>query len=358
MPDSLDVILVGAGHAFEEHYAKPLSSGALSFPLRILGVVDTEYWSERIANQQLFANAWKVQTLERIPSRDIRDDVVVMVLTPDHYPIIAFAANIGFRRFFVEKPLVSRDEEVARLEELISQNGLEVYAVEAFIPKTLPLRFARGQLAADLRHVFVSSSHDGKSDLVGTIEGAAVEILEGDDFCLPDLARRPWLEHDREIGGMLRDLGTHAFAPLLESGVIEANPTIHHVGLAKLADNRATLRVLVPGEVEMHVTALLSGVGDVPVNATFGKVPLHGGLWSLAVRGSRGMFYAGLRSGQPSVFVKNDGTVTTFSLSEHPTIVMLEEAKMFFDKKIAGDGHVSALFESLRIASRLRAMYT
>lgn len=350
-----DLIVVGAGQAFQEHYAKILAEMP---DLRVVGIVDKE---TKLISKEMFGGVWERAEVGEIPGEAIRPDVAVIILTPDHYPVIVELARLGFKFIMVEKPLVSRDEEVSRVVELVDEQQLRLYAIDFYIPKLFPLSVASGKLEeGDPRFKFVNSTGIiSPAHFLGNIEGIGVQVIEAGNFCLPDLEKRPWLERDLAIGGMLRDLGTHALAPLVAAGLLTDAAQVHDVKLARISSNRSSL---VPihdySEVELYVSALLTTEDDIPIHVAFGKVPFRGGIWSLEIRGDQGMFYAGLRTGQPAVLVSNKGASVFLSLAASTYRIVIEEALMYFRGELPGfDGNVGAFYVSMEILRKMREQY-
>ena len=359
MNDNLtSMVVIGAGRAFLLHYLKPLAD----LPVRILGIVDPAF-SEENKSHEILRTAWVVSSVDEMPDEARTPEVIALVLTPDHYPLIVELAAAGFRRIMVEKPLVHRDDEVEKLQLLIKSADLRLYATDSYILKVLPLLLVLGLISErDPRRKFVQVSGEHSTDLkslLGKIEGVNVEIIEGGDFCLPDLAKRPWLELDPEIGGVLLDLGIHAVAPLVTTGLLTSAASVHHVGLAKLSSDRSSLVPISPAmnEVELYVSALLTD-GNIPIQLNVGKVPFNGGTWTLGIRGENAMFYAGLRSEKTSVLVAHSGKVTQLILTESPYAMVIEEALMYFRNDLPGfDGNISTFFQAREVLRRLKRFY-
>jgi predicted dehydrogenase len=350
------IVVIGAGRAFFLHYLKPLAD----LPVRILGIVDPAF-SEESRAHEILRTAWVVPSVAEIPDEAKRPEVIAIVLTPDHYPVIVELADAGFKRIMVEKPLVHRDDEVEKLQLLIESADLHLYATDSYILKLLPLLLVLGLISEDdPRRKFVQVSGEHTSDLksvLGKIEGVNVQIIEGGDFCLPDLATRPWLEVDPEIGGVLLDLGIHALAPLVATGLVTSAATVHHVGLAKLSSDRSTLVPISSNQVELYVSALLTD-GNIPIQMDVGKVPFNGGTWTFGIRGENAMFYAGLRTEKTSVLVTHGGKVTQFTLPEPAYAMVIEEALMYFRNDLPGfDGNISAFFQAREVLRRLKRFY-
>lgn len=206
------------------------------------------------------------------------------------------------------------------------------------------------------------------NEMLGRLEGVEVSILESGDFCLPDIARRPWLR-DPEIGGVLKDLGTHALAPLGAAGMLFPPYDIFHpsdlcvtVNLAGISGDRTHLVQLTDkDEVEMYASFLLREyVWGAPVQCNIGKVPGSGGTWTLAVRYENGVYYAGLRTGQPSVLLFNDGSMIKFHLTVSPVEYLLQEAIWFFGgalRHLGLDGNMNVLLDALYILHHVREKF-
>ncbi len=137
---------------------------------------------------------------------------------------------------------MSRLEELNELEQLIEAFGLKVYCAEQYLAKTAPLQFVQGVINSDDPRVRLMSWRNSSITRnyvaqLGAIEGVDVCVLESGNYALPDLQRRPWLRFNSDTGGMIRDLGTHALAPLVAAGIMGAEPTIVTKSLMKLEDD-------------------------------------------------------------------------------------------------------------------------
>ena len=347
------MVVVGTGHAWGKFYRQTVTD----LKMKLLGTVDPAVEDGNADG------GWRVRTVQDIPEDAIANDVVVMVLTPDHYPVIAELAGRGFKNILCEKPLVSRASEIEKLEELVKTHELKLYAIDFYLPKTFGLQVALGLVRQDdPRREWVASSDpeaDGQA-MLGDIEGVGVQVLEAGDFCLPDIASRPYLANDKEIGGMTLDLITHACGPLHQARLLDEWRVLA-TSLSRLS--AVTSGHLVPvadtsTEVEMYVTALLEANG-VPVHLVFGKVPIaKGGLWAIEIRGKKGMFFSGLRTGQPAVLVGNDGKVVTFSLNMTTYEFVVREALLYFSGSLPGfDGNYRAFLTSIEVGRAILAKY-
>lgn len=352
-----DVVIVGAGFAGREHWIPAVRA---SGGLRLVGVVDTSPESRAAARSAAGDGIWIVPAIGEIPAA-VSQEAIIFVVTPDHFPVIAESLANGYRNLVIEKPLVSRDEEVALLKVLIAETSPRIYAVDHYFQKFFALEFVLGRVAlSDPRVALLAAQGDHPFNAIpgclGQIEGLSAVNIEAGDLGIPYLDGHPWLEHDPVIGGILRDLGPHALNPLTRLGLIGPEIEFYDVGLAKLTRNRAGLepdRV----EIEMYVRVLLVS-RDVTINLTFGKAPFRGKERSLAVRGERGSFFAGLARGQHAVLMTNDGRTTRLQLTTSENQFVVEEARLFHEGLLPGfDGNLGATFTALEAGQKIREAY-
>lgn len=353
------IMLIGAGAISAAHWIPSILRSA---SLALRGVVDPDEGARRRASEA----APGIQTFARgndIPASDVTGSIA-LVATPDHFPVIQELAGLGFREFIVEKPIVARDAEVEKLGALATQKKLKIYSIDHYYLKFLALEFTLGRLTGgDPRAKFLEFRGDHKpeeiSNILGAVEGVTYTNIEAGDLGIPTLDTRPWIEHDPELGGMLRDLGTHAFGPLMRAGLLAPEADIADVGLAKFTKARDGFEpARSKNDIEMWVRALMVSNG-ITVNVAFGKAPFPGKERSLAVRAANGVFFAGLARGQSSVLMTNDGRTTRISLKKAESDLVLEEAISFFTGKLPAhfDGNLNASLGALRLNQRLRAKY-
>jgi predicted dehydrogenase len=351
------LIVVGTGHAWEKFYRKTVAD----LNLDLIGTVDPVHSG---IEEGVINRAWHVKSVSDIPQQSVGPDVVVMVLTPDHYQVIEDLAKLGFKNILCEKPLVSRVREIQKLEKLLRAHPVKLYAIDFYLPKMLGLQVALGQVGrGNPRYDWVKIS-DPDADfasMIGDIEGIGVQVIEAGNFCLPDIASRPYLAHDKEIGGMILDLVTHVCGPLYAADLLQGWQ-VRHASLDKLRIT-STSGQLVPvidgsQDVEMYVSALLEANG-IPIQIAFGKVPFaKGGLWALEIRGTKGMYFAGMRTGQPGVLIGNDGKVVTFTLAMTTYEIVTREALLYFDGLLPDfDGNYGAFLASMDVGRDIAEKY-
>ena len=254
----MDAIVVGVGFAGTQHYLPILGK---SEDFSVIGAVDPLGTArERASN--LCPGIWTVPTVQEIPDTAPRD-AAVFVVTPTHYPVIAGLVKAGFRNLVVEKPLVSRAREVAELQELVVANALRIYAIDHYYQKFLPLEFVLGRMPwGDPRvaSLAITGGHQPHElpGCLGQVEGVTYTNIEAGDLGIPYLNDHPWVEQDPEIGGIIRDLGPHAFSPLVRNGLLGALPDPFDIQLLRLSTDRTRyVPVMGEGEIEMYVHTLL-----------------------------------------------------------------------------------------------------
>ncbi|MGC9599456.1 MAG: Gfo/Idh/MocA family oxidoreductase [Minisyncoccia bacterium] len=351
-----EVIVVGLGHAWLEFYKATLGALQNAKTVDLLGTVDPAF---PVSD----AETWHVQDIENIPQEAVRPDVVPIILTADHYHVIEKLAQMGFKKMMCEKPLVSRRTEIEKVQELVARYALKLYAIDFYLPKMLGLRVMRGIVGrGDPRYEWltISSPEADFGEMLGRIESVGVQVIEAGKFCLPDIAGRPYLAKDKEVGGMVLDLITHVCGPLYQAQLL-GRWRVCDASLSRLSDTTSGYLVHVADvrtEVEMYVTALLEADG-IPIHLAFGKVPIEkGGLWSLEIRGNKGMYFAGLRTGQPAVLVCNDGRTVTFSLDIPTYELVIREALLYFDGLLPGfDGNYDAFLASMEVGRAILGKY-
>lgn len=354
----LDAVVVGVGFAGHAHWMPALQK---SQDLKLIGVVDPLLERRRAATD-LALDIWAVPSVAEMADRAPRD-AIIFVVTPDHLPVITELLELGYRALAVEKPIVSRDLDAPKLRDLIRHYRPRIYAVDHYYQKFLPLEYVLGLLPKNdprVAALVASGQHtlDELPGCLGEIEGVTYTNIEAGELGIPYLDTHPWLEHDAEIGGIIRDLGPHAFSPLWRNRLVSATAEILDVGLVRLSTDRKRYEpVRKQGEIEMYARVLLLH-NEITVNVTFGKAPFPGKERSLAVRASQGTFFAGLARGQSSVVLTNDGRTTRISLSKAENSLTVEEAELFYTGQLPSfDGNLEAAIGALEIGQQIRAVY-
>lgn len=356
----LDAIVVGAGFAGSTHWIPAIME---SDQWRLVGVVDIDPARLDKVSTMLPEGCWTATSVLHIPGQTLLD-TIVWVVTPDHLPVIRDLVQMGFSRLVVEKPLVARDHELEEFADIVRANRLQIYCLDHYLQKVLSLFLALGVVAADdprARLIEVTGSHqlEGLAGSLGEIEGASVINVEADDLGIPYLNQHAWLEHDPEIGGIIRDLGPHIFAPLVGGGLLGPDAKIHDVGLARLSSDRSSFQpVARRSEIEMWVSALFDDRGR-SVNVSFGKVPMRGGERSLTVRGEHGFYFLGLPRNRDAVLMLNDGRTTRLRLTTSTNEAATTEAALFFDGCLPADfnGHYLTARQAILFGQRIRQAY-
>lgn len=360
-------IVVGLGAVYQEYLAKPLS--LLTDP-RTHILIDRE--GGRF--QEIKSSGRIISDINHPPfaSNTFSDlPVVAVIATPEHLKPLETLSELGVRKFVIEKPLVSNQDEIGIFRKIVRFNtGLKVYALEMCITKVLPLYLLTGRISPDdPRWTWVKNQYgrvpseklyNSLESQIGEIEGIDGIVLEGGDFGIPDLVLRPWLESDKKTGGMLLDLGTHIFSPLITAGLI-ASPDSVQVDIAReyiLSEDRKTFIEAAAGQPEMYVDALL-GIRyegrNIPLSIKLAKTFHQGGIWKLLIRGSKGDISIGLRTGQPLTIEPNRGNSIQLRLAETDGYSLsLAEADLYFQGLPGFDGNQRALLDSIQIIDKIK----
>lgn len=356
-------IVAGLGAVYEENIKNALSvlgSERIIFDVDASRVIATE------GSRALADSTYPPFDFRRLTEQE-KDKFVLFVATPNHIETIESFAAIGMEKFIVEKPLVNDEDEAQKLLQLIDRDKkIKVYPMDFYIQKATPLLALSGRMkAGNPRWLWLEPTSQkipsGFNEAVGSIEGVEVSIIEGGDLGLPDLAKRTWLETDEKRGGMLLDLGTHALVPLFGAGVIDSSGI--KVNTAKryvFGQDRASFVPAHPGEPEMYAEALLSarasGGRIVPVRLAVGKTFHEGGLWRLAIRGSKGDIVMGIRTGQHLTLQQNDGQDISLSLKKGLNLYKLafQEANMYFSGELEQDTILKPMIDAISLIDEIK----
>lgn len=356
----LNVIVVDVGFAGSEHWLPAIQE---SKNMRTVGVVDILPEARAKALSMLPSGVWAKPTIQQIPD-SVPRDTLVLVATPDHFPVVKGLAEMGFKNLIIEKPLVSRDGELGKFMKLAKQSGLRVYALDHHIQKAFSLQVVLGIVNMGdprLEMLTIDGAHELEEipGILGKIEGVNLTNIEAGDLGIPYLDQHPWVEHDPVLGGIIRDLGPHAFAPLAAAQLLKDNATILYVKLAKLSKDRRGLEpVTSRDDIEMYVFCLLAQEGTSLV-VTFGKVPTAGGERSLVVHGKTGFYFLELPRNRDAVVMTHDGKTTRLSLRVSTNRFVVEEIYLFYKGLLPStfDGHLQAAYTALITNMRIRKAY-
>lgn len=364
------VVVAGIGAVYSEHINQPLD---ILGPSQKRILLDSSH--ERISSTQnlnrLLADARHAPfDLERL-SEEERLSYVVLIATPDHFQAIKSFANAGFRNLIVEKPLVNNAQEIVGLKDVIQDNPeIKIYPLDFYVQKTAPLHLLTGSILPDDQRwnwiedengAIVDRRFSGSLEkFIGDMEGIDMTIVEGGSFGIQDLDRRTWLEHDKDRGGMLLDLGTHAFAPLFASHIGNAdNITVETASRYILGKNRRSFINAHDDQPEIYAEALLSlrmKQKIIPVTIKVGKTFHDGGIWKLIIRGSEGDISMGLRSGQHLTVQPNEGSDFSLFLRKgsNPYALAFQEAHMLFSDMIKSRDVLQPMLDAITVIDKIK----
>jgi len=360
---SVEVLVVGAGHVYGEKI-KPALSKMASLSKCVLVDPDPAVFTEETDSRTLIGS---YKDLEINLPPEFASKVAALILTPDKLEPIATLSKKGITKFIVEKPIASNTKEADLLELLVKEKGLKVEAIDHYLPKIVPLMMLLGKVKPDDPKWDWVEQPDNPSGvlqelcgsldkMIGPIEGVVVNIVEGGKFG-QDLLTRGYLRNDPVKGGMLLDLATHAFTPLLAAGIIDPqNLRINNAQRYIILENRCDLVKADIGRPEDHATVQMSiqlGSMTIPFLLEVGKTFDDGGLWNIVLRGSRGTAHVGLRTGDCTTVCPNEGKPILLKLKkEDPYVRVFENARRTFAGE--SDGNLGASLQAIRIIDKIK----
>jgi len=356
----LNAIVVGAGFAGSTHWIPAITK---SNQWELIGVVESNVRRLAEVSHSLPKGCWTAESVRAIPDAAPKD-AVAWVVTPDHLPVVKDLAAAGFTRMVIEKPLVAREREVGDFLTFAGVHDLKVYALDHYLQKALPVFLVLNRISEHDPHVDLVSFRGEHSlreiiGALGEIEGASLVNVEAGELGIPYLDQHPDYERDLETGGAIRDLGPHAFAPLIAAGLLHTGAPIHDVSLARLVrDWRTFVPVRKRDELEMWVTVLFEHVGR-SVNVSFGKVPMKGGERSLTVRGKNGFCFLALPRNRDAVLMTNDGRTTRLALAVSTNDAAVAEVGWYFEGRLPAsfDGYLHAACRAIELGHLIREAY-
>lgn len=356
------VTVIGAGICFKQNFENALN---LLGPddKRVILDIDPQALS-RIKNSLLIqADA------SFLPLRN-QQEAIAIVATPHHLPAITNLVAAGSRRLIVEKPLVNNTGELAVLEQLLEKHpDIKLYPLDYYQQKFIPFDILTGKIKdSDPRFQWVTARRNGSAagnlvgslfDQLGQIKSMNVELIEGGDLGVPDLDRRPWLEHDPVAGGMLLDLGIHAFGPLFYSGLV-SEFSIVRASRKILAPDRKSFIHGTGGKPEISVNATLlaqTAQGNINVNFKVGKVPWAGRRSELLIHGDKGDLKMTLQRGGSLKIKPHSGRTLEIRLNDgvDPYQIALSEANSFFKGDIKCDDYYQAMRKAIILIDQIKA---
>jgi|GEM_PF-3520663 predicted dehydrogenase len=300
-----------------------------------------------------------------------QQDTTAVVAIPHHLPAITELVARGCRRLIVEKPLVNNTSELTALEELLKQHpDIKLFSLDYYQQKFYPFDILTGKIGvSDPRFQYVTNTGNGsisKSligslfDRVGEIRGIDLELIEGGELGVPDLDRRPWLEYDPVAGGVLLDLGTHAFGPLFYSGLVSEISVIS-ASRKILAPDRKSFLCGTGGKPEILAKAKLvakTAQGQVNINFKVGKVPYEGRRSEFRIYGDKAQLVMELQRGG-SLKIKSGREKTLemkLKAGIDPYQLALKEADGFFKGEISCDEYYQAMRKAIVLIDQIKAV--
>lgn len=349
-PPSYPVVVIGAGDCFNINLKNALS---VLGPVEQRIVVDIDQKRLQVVRDGIPVQA----DASRLPF-SFRRETIGIIATPNHLPAIKELVACGVRNLIIEKPMVNNSAELSELDQIIEANpDLKVYPLDYYQQKAIPLGVLTGKIIpGDPRYELVADSQI-RIDQIGQISEIFIQLIEGGELGVPNLGRRPWLMDDPLTGGMLLDLGTHAFTPLFSLGLI--NPDELELISARRSVLSADRKSLVPrqdNQPEIFAEAELRA-GEIPVHLKVGKIPEEARFSSILITGENGHVLVGLK--------RDDHT--TVRRGYHRDLLKLragtdlygealKEAARFFRDEISIEDNMRAMRESILLIDRIKAI--
>lgn len=366
-PADYNVLVIGAGECFNRNL-----KGALDFlgppTKRIIVDIDRQGLNEVKAALAIQADA------VRLPlSLGYLQNTVAIVATPSHLPVIKELILSGVRKLIVEKPVVNNGNELTELEQILNDRpDIKLYPLDYYQQKSIPLDILTGKikpsdsrfnLVVDEDNNPISENLAGSlHDHIGKITGIEIELVEGSELGVPDLDRRPWLENDPVAGGMLLDLGTHAFAPLFYSGLIRPeNLVVVSAERKILGSDRESLIPRTGDKPEIFAEAILTAKdkdGDIKINFRVGKIPEEGRSSNIIIHGEKGDIIMGLKRKDFLRINPKVGQNLQIKLAEGTDLygLALDDADQYFKGKIDPDDYYQAMRNSILLIDKIKAL--
>lgn len=130
-------VIVGCGSIGSSH-AKSLSKISQE-----VHIVDPKFVNTNILDFEFSATSIVSNLSELKFSPEIMDIVVISNWGPDHWETINHAANLGFTRFVLEKPMTSSMTDLLSLKTLVIEKKLDVVVNQGWASEKLGLRIVR-----------------------------------------------------------------------------------------------------------------------------------------------------------------------------------------------------------------------
>lgn len=364
-----NVIMVGAGNCFDINF-----NGALDVlgPRSRRVVIDKDPSRIRKVSDGSRIQADAFHLPISLYGKDAQNTIAVIGI-PYHLPAIKELVSSGVRNLIVEKPMVNNTEELTELEGFLKQHpDLKLYPLDYYLQKAIPLGILTGKIGSfdpklglviDQDNQPVSENYAGSfQNQIGQITGVDIELVEGGELGIPNLEKRPWLENDPIAGGMLLDLGTHAFVPLFYNGLLNAGELIVTTASRQMLDpDRKKLIPRVGDKPEIYAQVELAtkieGM-DVKINFRVGKVPQTGRWSNTVIHGERGDILMGLRSGDPLIIKNSSGVTSQTRLKDGTNLyeLALQEADQYFRGKSEVKDNYQAMRDSILLMDRIKSI--
>lgn len=230
--EPINLVVAGAGEGTYRNLRLATKQTAPNLNMRIAVVIDVKDKNELHPQMQDVLNEMGALYVKTSPGASMRtvpipENAAAIVMTPNnsHIEYAEKFAELGLP-VYVEKPVATSTRDLEKFLFISRQYPRQIYAAEPCTDgKTLGFLYAMGGIEDDdprLKYVSINPPTSAKKirkvvHSLGMPKMIFGKMLEGDGTA-GTADHRQWLL-DGVHGGMIRDLASHIFGPLYDSGL-------------------------------------------------------------------------------------------------------------------------------------------
>jgi Oxidoreductase family, NAD-binding Rossmann fold len=368
----IELIVVGGGEGTHVKLASMIQADRPHLGMRIRTVVDVLEFNELHPRMQHLIKAQGIQYVRcenGIWSEPVQKSQMsaVIVMTPNdsHYRYAKWAVMNEKCPVFIEKPVATNVDDAEFLKRMGVENPFMVYGAEYCADgKALGLSLATGNLMPDdPRFQFFQISPNMEANEIfqrfqeiGELKRVNGRLLEGQGTA-GTADHRAWLLEGHH-GGMIRDLSSHLFSPILDARLVTGQVVDPRVQLFRHVPDTppgkgSPLQSIAEGETY----ALMEGSFVTRTNKLVPFTLEVAKYWPRHDRKLRMLFERGtaLLDYEPPYrfsFESGGATCSIDLLAEPYAMALLDFAQFFRQQR---DGHMDRAVEIVRFNETMRA---